>query len=482
MTIDRDRAAAGRRHGSWRRRAALPLLVLAAAACGGVEPPPPGFVVVMIDTLRADHLGAYGYDGPVSPNLDRFASEAVLFERCFAQAPWTKPSVATLFTSLYPQVHRLTNHEGKYWGPESPQFVTGILPDRAVTLAEVLHQAGYQTAGFVSNPWVSSAYGFAQGFEIYDDRGASISTAAVTVIDRARDWLATADSERPVFLYLHFMDVHAPYDSPRADFDALIDGEPSAHARQLNEREVPWVRWRNIEVRPEWADDELRHELSYWRARYAAGVRTLDRQLGRLLDELSQAGLLDRSWVVVTSDHGEELFEHGDWSHGQNLYEHQLRVPLLVRPPGGANGGRRVSRIVELADLMPTLLSLARVELPEGIQGRDVSALLRGEETAVGGASFATATERAPGLYAVRTERYKLIFDVDTDRLWLFDLIQDPTEQRDISQSEPVVAAELRDRLVQHIAESTAAGTLDAEQAELPDEVLERLRALGYLK
>ena len=118
----------------------------------------------------------------------------------------------------------------------------------------------------------------------------------------------------------------------------------------------------------------------------------------------------------------------------------------------------------------------------QGIQGQDRSALFRGEEATTDGVGFATATERTPGLYSVRTERHKLIFDVDADRLWLYDLVADPAEQHDISRSEPVVATELRDRLVRHIAESTAAGTLDAEQAEVPDEVLERLRALGYLK
>lgn len=161
-------------------------------------------------------------------------------------------------------------------------------------------------------------------------------------------------------LYLHLMDVHAPYAyyAPREDFDSL-SGSKWGEERILSEQEAPYNRWSNIETRPEWATEEMRHTLSYWKTRYASGVRAMDRRLGPFFDFLRRHGTLERSYFLLTSDHGEELFEHGDWSHGQNLYDHQLRVPLVIRPPGGLRERRRIVATVDSIDLMPTVLALA---------------------------------------------------------------------------------------------------------------------------
>ena len=177
-------------------------------------------------------------------------------------------------------------------------------------------------------------------------------------------WFDGRDPARPYFLYLHFMDVHAPYSAPRRDFN-LMRESPSVHSDEsLQPWQMPDVRFRNIEFRPPWATDEMRREVTYWRARYASGVRATDRRIGELVQMLRQSGELEQSLLIFTSDHGEELFEHGDWSHGQNLFDHQLRVPLFIRNPQGLGGGTEVDTFIDLNDLMPTLLAAVGVDLP----------------------------------------------------------------------------------------------------------------------
>jgi len=459
----------------------LALLLVPSVACRPARPRP-NIILILVDTLRADYLGAYGFRGAVSPHVDALAGESIVFRNCFTPAPWTKPAVASLFTSLYPQVHGLTNHEGKYWGDETPGLKTGVLSERAVTLAEGLREQGYRTAGFVSNPWVTTAYGFAQGFDFYHEKETGLTTTVDDLADDARSWIEALDSDEPYFLYLHFMDVHAPYNASHEDYRALQGSRDVYSGTRLGPNELPDLRWSNIEVRPDWATDEMRREVRYWRARYASGVRAFDRRLGKLLGWLRETGELERSLLVFTSDHGEELHEHGDWSHGQNLYDHQLHVPLMVRNPGGRGGGAEVHSFVELVDLMPTLLSLAGTVAPERAQGRDVSVLLEGGATEDPDVTFATATQRVPGLYSVRTPSHKLTYEIDTEQRSLFDIVRDGDEQRDIAARQPKIADELQDRLLTYIRDSVSGGTLEAETAEIPPELKERLEALGYLQ
>jgi arylsulfatase A-like enzyme len=460
--------------------AALSLgLLLAATGCRKAADRPPNIVVVLVDTLRADYLGTYGFEGAISPNLDRLAAESVVYENCIAQSPWTKPSVASLFTSLYPQVHGLTNHEGKYWGAHSEARRTGILPEDAVTLAEGLSAAGYVTAGFVSNPWVKADYGFAQGFNRYDESATVAWDDADSLIGNALEWIEALPEEQPFFVYLHFMDVHAPYDAPQEDYDALIDSASLGRTQALQEKQRPERKWQNIERRAAWASEEMRSTREYWRARYGSGVRAMDRRMGQLLEFLRLEPQAKQTLLVVTSDHGEELFEHHGWSHGQSLYEHQLRVPLMIRPPGDAEGGIRVQRVVELIDLMPTLLDAAGAAPVERAQGRPLGG---GEQVDLEErVAFATATQRSPGLFAVRTSQYKLLHNIDNGRTMLFDLHSDPAERLNIALREPETTERLKALLTAHLTESLSAGTLDKVTTEMPAELQERLKALGYL-
>lgn len=475
---------------------ALTCLALALSGMGCARPgaEPPNIVVLVVDTLRADHLGTHGFPGDISPALDRLAGEALVFDNAFAQSPWTKPSTASLFTSLYPQVHRVTTHEGEDWGglPESGDGGSKVLPPQAVTLAEVLRDHGYRTAAFVANPFISAHFGFDQGFDSYDVRLEYERNRAEHLVAAARAWLVARDPGQPFFLYLHFMDVHAPYDAPQADYRAL-EGSASADGRVLRPDQMPDRRFHNIEVRPTWATAADRRRVDYWRTRYASGVRKLDREVGALLSFLADNGLDDSTIVVLTSDHGEELFEHGSWSHGFSFYEHQLRVPLFVRVPAGPDGpagpgvtggtprGRRTTEMIEGVDVMPTLLAAAGIPAADGLQGRDLSALLRGDAIDGGEYCFAGASLAGGRSHALRSRDHKLILDLDSGLARLYDLAADPGEQTDIAGTDPELTTRLSTRLLRHLDESVADGVLEAEAAEIPADVLKSIEALGYV-
>ena len=270
-----------------------PALILAAGCAGCAKRAErPDIVLVLADTLRADYLGCHGFQGDVSPNVDRLAAEGLLFERCFSQAPWTKPSVASLFTSLHPEIHGVTTHHGWFGedrsiarqdvGPSTGR--TDVLPDEALTLAEVLRAEGYETAAFVANPWIQRDQGFAQGFETYEELETKRGRA---LVDRALAWLAERSDERPFFLYVHFMDVHGPYDAPDKDYAALEESSSLGEARTLDERELRRLP-EHLRGAP-WASGPAGRDLRAWRGRYAAGVRGR-RSFPRNLPCLAAAG------------------------------------------------------------------------------------------------------------------------------------------------------------------------------------------------
>ncbi|HEY7819263.1 MAG TPA: sulfatase, partial [Vicinamibacteria bacterium] len=442
-------------------------------------PPRPSIVLVLVDTLRRDYLGFHGFEGPVSPNLDWLAKESTVFENAFTQAPWTKPSIASLFTSLHPDTHGLDNHEGLFGARESQLLTTGVLPSSAVTLAEALRGAGYRTAAFVSNPWLDERYGFHQGFETYE-----LVEALPSILERARDFALGTTSRGPFFLYLHFMDVHGPYDAPEADFEAMQASE------SLEPRAVPvpggglppylegisWFGAADLKDRDFGEIVSFRLTRSRTaRARYAANVLDFDRSIAPFLNEIRNSDRNDDTLLVLTSDHGEELLEHGGWDHGFNLYDHQLRVPLLIRAPGARESGRRLSRIANLVDVMPTLLALAKVEAPDGLEGRD----LMGPEDAAS-ATFAAATKHREGVHSVRKGRYKLIRDGRTGTESLFDVEADSAEYRDVASVKKSEAERLSSLLARHIERSRGA-RLHPEMADIPEEIRKQLEALGYL-
>jgi arylsulfatase A-like enzyme len=429
----------------------------------------PSFIFLLVDTLRADYIGAYGFEGDISPSLDRLAMESILFENCFTNAPWTKPAVASLFTSLHPNTHGVTNHEGKLKGGLE------VLPEQANTLAESFRDSGYDTAAFNANPWLAPRYGFEQGFETYEEH-----EDTKKLLEAAAKWIHSRGKEKPFFAYLHFMDVHAPYDAPHRDYKSLFDSPSLGRNRELEPSEYDIIP-AHMRATP-WATEQEPLELKPWRAMYAGCVRAFDRRISGFLEDLRNSLILDNAYLIFTSDHGEEFLEHGSWEHGYKLFEHQLHIPLLIRMPNALGAGRKVEDLVNLLDLMPTMLSLADIDLPDGLQGRDISKLLARHHAPTSAPVLSTAARNQPGLHAIRTQRHKLIVDFLSNETTLYDLVSDPNEQKDLSYSDKVLVGRLRSLLLHNLSEIGAQETLSPQLVPLSDEMRKRLESLGYVR
>jgi arylsulfatase A-like enzyme len=440
-------------------------------ACGGEatrSPRPLNLIVILVDTLRADHLGHHGYARATSPRLDSLAEDSVVFLRHTAHASRTGPSVATLFTGLHARSHGVVN-------PLSHFDAKGTLDSSRLTLAEILSEEGYRCAGFAANPNVSERFGFAQGFERYQ----LFRWAKAEVLNRAAlAWIEerTAEAEpRPPFcLYLHYVDPHSPYEAPASfakkfvspDYRGRITG---AH-RQLDEV---------VAGRLELDEDDL----DQLRALYDAEIRYLDDQLGVLLVDLAAKGLLDESLIVFVSDHGEEFLDHDSVLHGYTLYEEQLRIPLMIRHP--ELPARQISRLSRQVDVLPTLLELLGVAIPETLQGESLVAAMQGEDRPELGDErpvFAQASLRAVKTVALDSYArgdWKLIETrVPEARRQLFNLRDDPQEARDRLASEPEVAARMSAEL-QRFRDALPVG--HSETVPLSEEEIRELQSLGYL-
>lgn len=458
------------------------------AACGGSEPRRPDVVMVLADTVRADRLGAYGHPGGLTPTLDAVAREGVLFERVVAQAPWTQPSVASLFSAVYPGVHQVLDYDVAFSGALAGQAVRPVLDARFTTLAEALRSGGYATAAFVANPFVKGEFGFAQGFDHFDASFATIDAPGSAVNEALFAWLDRRDDRRPLFLYLHYMDAHGPYDADPELLEPLLEAvEAAPDKRELTPQELERLHYlRRPPSQP--GDPErhrrLEHYREYWVARYEAGVRQLDRRLAALRTGLEQRGLWQRAYLVVTSDHGEALLEHGLWDHGFSVADPELHVPLLLRWPGVLPAGLRVPSPVRLIDLGPTLLEQLGLPALAGAQGLSFAARLRGEPAADAPAALAEAVKAGPEQKALYRGRYKLVQVGEGSgvRQRLFDLAADPDERVDAGPAAPEELAGLRRALGRQLAENRErARQLATERRAVSEQERRRLEELGYL-
>ncbi len=409
--------------------------LLADAKIERQQAPPsaPDILLVVVDSLRADHVGAYGYERPVTPHLDALAARGVVFEQAISQAPWTAASFATLLTGLVPTVHGLDGDEPPIGGAGSKPGVAGVQKSLAATnstLAERLRAAGYRTAAFAANASVHSAFGFAQGFDSFADSplpavsGGFAERRAEQVNQLAFEWLASAPEE-PFLLLVHYTDPHWPYDPPAPHGEDFVAGYRGKLTADQTTRAV--VR---LGQPISGLDEEDRRYLV---GLYDGEIQYTDAQLGALLDRIREQRRTRPLLTVLTADHGAEFFDHGSGSHGYSLYEEQLRVPLVVSLPGRVPRGR-VAEPVALIDVLPTVLELAGV--PGGavpMQGESLAALARG----AGPPPRASILSEAPlsgNWKALRSaDGSKLIRNVDDGRQQLFDLRDDPGEQRDLA-------------------------------------------------
>jgi choline-sulfatase len=442
------------------RASALGLLLLpllAGLACS-LRPAPPNVLLVTIDTLRADHCSAYGYGRPTTPRLARLAAEGLLFETAYAPIPVTGPSHASLMTGLYPRASGVVRN--------------GYVLDAAhLTLATRLRARGYTTAAVVSAFPLDRRFGLAAGFDHYDDRFAPAESSlpkpqwdglplgqpydrrADATTDRALRWLGTRPSGRPFFLWVHYFDPHSPYDPPAAY--RFQPGDAAAGSAG---------------------------ELV---AAYDGEIRFTDTQLGRLLDALDAEGLAKNTLVVVTSDHGEGLGQHGVMEHGSVVYEEAVRVPLVLRWTGHVLGGRRLAAPVELLDVAPSVLELAGAAPPASDHGVSLAPLATGASR-VQDARRAVFLQRefqeraGSNTFAVRAGAHKYVETREESRVLrreLYDLAGDPQELRSLDAEQQERTEQLV-RLLQAWRTRVAPG----RRQQVAPENLEGLRALGYVQ
>jgi arylsulfatase A-like enzyme len=436
---------------------ALAVLVSLTAIASPAAAAAPDFVLITVDTLRADHLGAYGYARDTSPNIDALAREALLFEHALAPMPMTLPSHVSLLTSSLPSRHGVLSNFRFLQIPFVPGDAAGLR-----SAAQILTEAGYATAAFTSASPLSRGTGIDVGFRDFeapppfDDAGQSTRRDAAETVDLALRWLATAPT--PCFLWVHLFDPHMPYEPP-PPHDTAFETDDALRAR-LARSGVPDVLQRYAARATNLYDGEIRYT---------------DEQLGRLFDALRKRGTWDDGVIALTADHGEGLLEHGEAGH-QYLWRSTIGVPLVLRWPGGPRGVRS-NRIASLLDVLPTLA--AHTALPLGAAARfDGSDLLA--EAAGEALALEPVLAAAPNLrtYALRTQHWKLWHRPDAGEQ-LYRVDRDPGELHELSAEHPDVTQRLLARIDALLREARSRpGVVVSE--EIDPQLRERLRQLGY--
>jgi choline-sulfatase len=468
----------------------VPLLLVTAALSScrrdSQKRPPrsavkPNVIIVLFDTLRADALGAYGSRDGLTPHLDQFARHALVYRHAYAQSTWTRTSVASLLTGLYPYRHRVLDQPRP----------TGSLPASAITLAEVLKAADYRTAAFAMNPSISAEFGFDQGFDAYT-AGGSYYTRTGKTTKAVLGYLRSADRAKSHFLYAHYLDPHDPWDR-RKKCEPLFRGlsADDVNAKVLGGSTVDISGEGRIAYLPKplmpVPDPLSAADMAYMKALYSCEVMAIDAAFGQIVAYLEEEHWLDDTLLVVTSDHGEEFMEHGLLRHGYHLYGETIQVPLLVHAPRGVEVDRAAAdRIVELVDVAPTVYAIARIaRAPQGMDGVALPGL--------GSPAAAGPRDRAFGMTGFRQQHRaymiadgdKVIYDFNDKSCQAFNLRRDPRE------TAPVTCDSRGN--VQALLAALNAQKLDGERRALPqhardidressEALRKQLEALGYVQ
>lgn len=449
--------------------AVLALCGLLLPACHEAPPDPrPNVLLITLDGLRRDHLPTFGYERETAPHIDALARRGLVFSRIVPSSCSTKVSLTSLLTGLDSDKHGVTENKAR-------------LPDRFVTLAETFRAQGYETAAFVGSPWILARMNYGQGFDLFEDfrekvRGGMVGAerlvgAAIETLDRH------GSRGRPFFYYLHLKEPHPPWihGSP------WLEGEePSTSFFDEGCGYIPTPE----EVAS--LDDRKRRNLI---AKYDGAILYADTWIGKLLDELRRLGLEDDTIVAISADHGLELMDRYSAGHGNTPYNEVLRGFLVIadgRGPLAAAGS--LDAMGRLFDVGPTLLDLAGLEVPDGLDGRDLLGASDGRPEL----AFATCYSGE----VARSRRYKLIrFDFRYFDAWgtnripghdegfeLYDLEEDPGERRDVIAEHPDVARRLEDALAEFHAAPGGGGLTPERARSLDADTLERLRTMGYVR
>ena len=394
-------------------------------------------LIVTLDTTRADHIHAYGFNDIETPHLDRIAQEGVLFEQAVASAPLTLPAHSTIFTSKSPPAHGVRDNGGFYLGQEE------------TTLAELLSQSGFRTGAFIGAYVLDSKWGVDQGFDTYFDdfdlsKEETLSLAAINrpgneVTDRALEWLDTVESSR-FFGWVHYYDPHSPYEPPEP-FKSRYPSRP-----------------------------------------YVGEIAFTDFQVGRILNWLDERDLTEKTVVVIMGAHGENLGQHGESTHGFFVYDGVIRVPFLIRAPYERTRGMRVKDVVRGVDVFPTVLDLLHIAPSEGVEGQSLVPLMTGDTDALELPAYSEAVYPLyhfgwSDLRSLRMGNYKYI---DAPRPELYDISADPREVDNILGEHPDIAQELQ-ALLAELEQQMETPRETGPRAEIDPDTRDRLAALGYV-
>ncbi len=476
-------------------RSTAPVEACREVAWDGV-PRPRNVVLVVNDTMRRDRVGIYGGLAR-TPVFDRLAREGFYFERMDAPAPWTKPSIATLFTGLHPSQHGVLTH------PDLPRngqprrgrrLRTDVLAEDVVTLAEVMKQGGYRTAAFVANPWLKHRFGFAQGFDLYEDAFArGWQASGEEVVRAALAWLEDAGGAEPFFLYVHTIDSHGPYGRlDEADLERAAD-RIAADERPLypGSRNYLTAQVRMTDGRPVAAAVEGPLRLAHLDLAYEKGIENFDHALGLLLNGLASHPASAETAILVTSDHGEALFERGWANHGRGLFDDEVGIPFAARMPGTTVRGP-VDCPAGLVDVMVTLCTYLGLACPAANAGTSFLPAPGASGPPPPRYIVSEGVMSKPEHRAIRNEDYLLLYEPQGRPLaqegsgpWFLY----PVEGSQLDDSE-LLAHTPRPAAVEAAFQELAAGLRGAVPAyrapQAPDvpldiETRQQLEALGYL-
>jgi arylsulfatase A-like enzyme len=446
-------------------------------------------VLIVVDTLRADHLGVYGYDRNTSPNVEKLAEEGIVFHRAYAPVPKTTQSMSSIMTAFYPHKNGVRS-------------MVHTLDLNQKTLAEILREDGYTTSAFIRNAWIDRYSGLQQGFDYVDDLNRRMDELIVLQIlygigilkprsdeaggctDNAITWLHK-NKDRKFFMWLHYMDPHRPYNPPEpydSSFDSGFEGEFT-----VNDNRV----YKLLRFNTTLSENQVPHAL----ALYDGEILYNDRQIGRFLSTLEELDLYDKTMIIYTSDHGEAFGEHrAFFGHGAYLYDEEVRVPLIIKLPDSVDYGLVVEKPVNLVDVTPTILEVAGITFNSG--GLDgVSLVNMTQSLEDRGLVFAESAARSHDLerkyYSgvkgmwrmVVSWPWKLVLipHPDGDIIELYNLVEDPSERKDVSRIQVDITNQLESRLRDWMSEDPEAGDSETRDVEITPDREAVLRDLGYL-
>lgn len=450
-------------------------LLMNILACGQKifsRPSGPNILLIVADALRADHLGCYGYNRPTSPQIDKFASEALIFEKAMSNSPWTKPSIGALLTSLYPHEHRAS-----YWKDN--------LSDGCLTLAEVFRNRNYNSLAIQTNPSITQKHNFKQGFQHYQEM---VQEKADAVTSNFVAWIKKHKKNR-FLAYLHYMDTHVPYNAPQ-EFSQIFGLK---NGLTLNRGEFKTF---DIRILTEMGlSQEKRDQLVDL---YDGAIKYFDYNFEKIVDNLEKLGILNKTIIILTSDHGEEFWEHSGFAHGHQLYQEVLHVPLIIKYSSKLPV-KRIQDYVQLLDLFPTVLSMAGIKSNFDFRGKDlISSIYNNkkvnEEIFIEGILF------GPEKKGILKDGWKLIENTEEKNEDTFDLLGDVTkyiypeykkgfelyninqdflEKYNLVNDYPQIAAELNKHLLKL---RTNTLVFPSQKKTRLKEKLKDLKSLGYIK